>query len=1705
MSEESGSSLQGRGVDAPSSPISEVFGSSLQSRGVDPATLPISEDFDHLKALADPLIFQNAKLFMDLGRQCQKAEEVHDGLSNLVHELRKKKIRLRDQSSLNLAKWYMKLHYDGQDATLEKYIGNLQKWLCVPSNLLPARITISSPVPNWITAGIEVAAIDPKNEWWHAVTLEVTKNKVKVYWVGYPPKHYAPRSRLKEDENPTLVDKGMLIAYEGNPGFDIKRGCDPDWLDVPNILQQFLPTPQTFHVIPVTSRSSSEPDSEDDDAMISPEAEAEANPKPAKAQLQQAQRSTGQPAPQPSKGLGLVKPDPRPVRRSRGSPAPQPTPPTSQVIPVNSGSSSESDSEDDDTVSPPVHIGAETSSEAEADNPKPAKAQFQQTQRSTGQPALQPSKGSGSVKPGTRPVRRSIGLPALRPGLPALRPERSSKKPRQFHEQENSLEVVGDDDGDEQETSSELDGDDGNVSDSHSDEQSSSSGNSHGNSESDTQEASVDDAAFSGNDDRIPLYDIHEVFNIVDAAIETLESLDAGIPVHDVLYDDLASKLTFVASFLANMYSNNAYKDLVVGTLEELRAYAGQQEPRRFRSKAFLNGLSKYGFCISPRMWKKEEILCIAISILDIRLDFQGINQKDGKDDKTSFRGMAVLNARIQRIFYKRLHHYGFVNPRYHPERLQSFSSVVINGGGSWQQSATWEFCTQSCFRIDTTADPFIVRVASDVGALECAGVYVASTTKKNGKPVYVQVSKKEFNGFAGQKGFRTCLKHDWIHNISSSTMNNEGKRVDACSPRVLVCLNADQSEWGIQLLPGYCSDLCIMKFAWSQGQISNIQRFASFDFNTFKARMQPCALSITTLCHSAVECLNDDCLQNGHVLSFGTSKILKSCFKKVKDALSFQASPLGPQGWHSDGPRVYNDSVFDTFGNIRPDAAACANRGKWTGRWTSLWNNPLRSYFSDHIGILQESFSALFGIFKGTFIETPPVPINPDAGRHQSALKVHVPLGCAVVFTFAWKHRGKGDDPEFRVTPHRPVPVHARPHFYAYSSDIRKLPSVDCETSLEFISICSQTVISKGSQSQLLDCLQTFDRSSAPGHWDDQDVHDLFRNQQELDAFVQSQLIEQNATEERVETATECRSWNLLLDSSNKVQLRFIDGNRANVCVTITSANFDSVMPSFRDSSDQLYNIIGKPAPITSFPDESTSCCFHFGSPGYNSILKAANQANEALLEYWCESSLLHLLSILNVYAISDCTLTIRQATAKDQSGHKYVLSLEGSYCRDSSTFQNVLVRPDCEGVVAELYRECLRQLVSGMRRWSYESINAALASLELSIGVFNVGVETLVSALEKNEEQSPSSLVTNAAVTYNSVFTLGTRCVIMAHTVQLVYKISRTKQNDKQQETKRTRSPPASETRSPPASENRAQPAPQQGLGLDPVDRFSWRQVPINDAWINRSDAWARVEIKQVDRLPRMPGTQFPVNQYCEDCEDDNLCQEHGKLMTKDVDFTQLHMQAMNASGYCLVECGGGGDCFYHSMMFLARLHDCSELVTKWKDHASFRKTTCKQLKDPKFQPRFNADPRSGEFVSFLEIINRDRHGTIKPQTDAKILRYYLASQKKSKTRKCNGTYVQTEMIQAVAFQNNIIITVADRTTPRYHVVMPNGQYADLDDANAVDSPFFLWCTGGHYQAFVKIDQFEILATALERPAFKESCLLYANDFRAFNEYPQ
>jgi hypothetical protein len=106
---------------------------------------------------------------------------------------------------------------------------------------------------------------------------------------------------------------------------------------------------------------------------------------------------------------------------------------------------------------------------------------------------------------------------------------------------------------------------------------------------------------------------------------------------------------------------------------------------------------------------------------------------------------------------------YGFTNPRFHPECLQIFSSVVINGGGSWLQSSNWEFNLQSRFVMDCDASPFAIAVSDSPGVLEANGLCVASKTKRHDKPVYVQVSLIEFMGVKGRDKdftpFKTCLQ----------------------------------------------------------------------------------------------------------------------------------------------------------------------------------------------------------------------------------------------------------------------------------------------------------------------------------------------------------------------------------------------------------------------------------------------------------------------------------------------------------------------------------------------------------------------------------------------------------------------------------------------------------------------------------------------------------------------------------------------------------------------------------------------------------------------------------------------------------------------------------------------------------------------------------------------------------------------------------
>lgn len=131
--------------------------------------------------------------------------------------------------------------------------------------------------------------------------------------------------------------------------------------------------------------------------------------------------------------------------------------------------------------------------------------------------------------------------------------------------------------------------------------------------------------------------------------------------------------------------------------------------------------------------------------------------------------------------------------------------------------------------------------------------------------------------------------------------------------------------------------------------------------------------------------------------------------------------------------------------------------------------------------------------------------------------------------------------------------------------------------------------------------------------------------------------------------------------------------------------------------------------------------------------------------------------------------------------------------------------------------------------------------------------------------------------------------------------------------------------------------------------TDTSTWTRVHPEVVFRFRGPAWSLVNVKPADRLPFMDVDgmhQFRVNQFCEDCNEWELCSTHAALASNDnVDFIPKHVQAMKAAGYCMVECGGAGDCFYHSMLFLASIYN-QELYRAWHDHDTLRKKTCDNL---------------------------------------------------------------------------------------------------------------------------------------------------------------
>jgi len=202
----------------------------------------VEVDFESLLQKAHPAIRCKAQIIMDIGSCCRAIDEQKQNVGHLVQQLRDAGITLKDWSSFQAVKMLIKETWpDVQDRTLDKYTCNLGSYLEVPPDYLPAYICISAPVRYWISAGTEIDVLDTANRWWHGVALEVTRGKVKVFWVGFA-KCVGGRNKLK---NPELVDKKDRLFRPHEEGLDTLSGSAKN-IDVAWILKEQLAQPKSF-------------------------------------------------------------------------------------------------------------------------------------------------------------------------------------------------------------------------------------------------------------------------------------------------------------------------------------------------------------------------------------------------------------------------------------------------------------------------------------------------------------------------------------------------------------------------------------------------------------------------------------------------------------------------------------------------------------------------------------------------------------------------------------------------------------------------------------------------------------------------------------------------------------------------------------------------------------------------------------------------------------------------------------------------------------------------------------------------------------------------------------------------------------------------------------------------------------------------------------------------------------------------------------------------------------------------------------------------------------------------------------------------------------------------------------------------------------------------------------------------------------------
>jgi hypothetical protein len=395
-------------------------------------------------------------------------------------------------------------------------------------------------------------------------------------------------------------------------------------------------------------------------------------------------------------------------------------------------------------------------------------------------------------------------------------------------------------------------------------------------------------------------------------------------------------------------------------------------------------------------MWTREEITVMCVILLDPKLMFNGILQKNISIDEEKYqnRGMACLDPRVQAIMYSRLKQYKFVLEDSHLP-IDVPAAVVLNSGGSYLQMVTWEYSVSSRFVVDNEVDALLFEVIEAPAYTKCNGVYIATKTRRpNGQPVYVGISPTQFFGLKREKEqvwdvvpMTRALSRNHVLRKYFKRKASEGQQFSA--ERVLFWENGQAV---FQSVTAYGTDMKLMTMdceTLGSHLTSTWSRIENFDFKNKKSIMVA-GLAKQRPSIVPIRVKGKGTIKPNYTFACGTERIVVPV---RRTRLENKPNPTKKQIMHKDGPTLYDNKQFDERGNILPDAR------EYTERRTPL-----------PPGI---SVSALFAFFCRTFLGIKPVVAVKTkelarlcASDSDVSLRLHASIGRAIIFNFDTDHQ---------------------------------------------------------------------------------------------------------------------------------------------------------------------------------------------------------------------------------------------------------------------------------------------------------------------------------------------------------------------------------------------------------------------------------------------------------------------------------------------------------------------------------------------------------------------------------------------------------------------------------------------------------------------------------------------------------------------------